>query len=480
MKNRIQLYQLIHKLSKSEKRAFKIYISKYKSEKDQKIAQLFDLLNKMSEYDEAKLLEVFSKSQLNYHLHKLKNFLLNALSDIHFKNNDESIGEIIHRIELGFKYNEFDIIEDNLKKGLELAEQDNNVALKLYLLKHLQSLNTERKDLVKFIETDKKIIEEIDFLSRETYYGLLWGEVTYWSSQNRNKKEITPLKFSDPKLADIFDAPLDEKGSFKEQGQFLHAKSLFIETTDPDNQQAVLQIEELLYKLYLTHKKPISRDALKNLILTYFRLGKLKEAEEKISQAGIFEKHKKNDFPLNENSFLDVTILSWYFFYKKEYDSILSMESIYKKLFQAPLNQLIGIDLASSYQQMIIIFIVVLFKRKQYNQCLNWLLKIKERESGQTKSQPVISTILQFLEFFAHLELNNDKILPSLLNGIQYSVNVKKSHTSKLEKELIRIAKAISKKKVFQIDKNLFEIRPFGYYQYFFSYLEEKQKELDK
>lgn len=480
MKNRTQLHRLIHKLSKSEKRAFKIYISKYKSEKDQKIAQLFDLLNKMPEYDEAKLLEVFSKSQLNYHLHKLKNFLLNALSDIHFKNNDESIGEIIHRIELGFKYNEFDIIEDNLKKGLELAEHDNNVALKLYLLKHLQSLNTERKDLVKFIETDKKIIEEIDFLSRETYYGLLWGEVTYWSSQNRNKKEITPLKFSDPKLADIFDAPLDEKGSFKEQGQFLHAKSLFIETTDPDNQQAALQIEEQLYNLYIIHNKPISRDALQNLMLAYFHLDKLKEAEEKMSQAGIFEKHKNNDFPLNESSFVDVTILSWYFFYKKEYDSVLSMEPIYKTLFQNTLTHLNQLELTGIYQQMTLIFIVVLFKKKKYNKCLNWLLKVKEFEKSKVESQSVSSTMFQFLEFFAHLELNNDKILPSLLNGIQYSVNVKKSHTSKLEKELIKIAKAISQKKAFQIDKNLFEIRPFGYYQYFFSYLEEKQKELDK
>src|SRR5438105_7411129 len=70
------LFQLIHSLEKAEKRHFKLYIKRNSSNEDLKIIQLFDALDKLEEYDEARLLKrlpTVSKSQLSNlkaHLYK--------------------------------------------------------------------------------------------------------------------------------------------------------------------------------------------------------------------------------------------------------------------------------------------------------------------------------------------------------------------------------------------------------------------------
>ena len=49
------LFRLIKSLSKSEKRQFKIYVNRLDSNADKKFIALFDLLDKMSVYDEQKI-----------------------------------------------------------------------------------------------------------------------------------------------------------------------------------------------------------------------------------------------------------------------------------------------------------------------------------------------------------------------------------------------------------------------------------------
>src|SRR4051812_21402745 len=70
------LHQLIQSLQKGEKRNFKLYIKRNSSNEDLKIIQLFDVLDRMEEYDESVLLSKFraiKKEQLanrKAHLYK--------------------------------------------------------------------------------------------------------------------------------------------------------------------------------------------------------------------------------------------------------------------------------------------------------------------------------------------------------------------------------------------------------------------------
>ncbi|MGE5520445.1 MAG: hypothetical protein ACM3VS_11005 [Candidatus Dadabacteria bacterium] len=70
------LFQLIHSLQKAEKRAFKLYIKRNSSNEELKIIQVFDTMDKMSEYDEASLLKKLPSikkqqlSNIKAHLYK--------------------------------------------------------------------------------------------------------------------------------------------------------------------------------------------------------------------------------------------------------------------------------------------------------------------------------------------------------------------------------------------------------------------------
>ena len=485
MKNRLKLYQLVHKLNKGEKRAFKIYIKKYKTEKDQRVAQLFDLFNKMPEYNEEMLLDVFTKGQLTYNLHRLKNFLLAALSDLHFKKNNESIGEIINRIELGFKYGDSTIIEDNLKKGFEVTEQTNNVALKVCLLKYQQALNFKRKDLERFIETDKQIIKETNSLNSEAHYELLWGEVSNWSMKSIHKRKVLPIQFSNQKLTEIFNAPLNNMASFYEQGRYLGAKRLYIEVLEKHSQTAHkkgLAIYEQLCALYSNNNVPIPLPYTYGLVFNHLLLHNVEEAEKILNQYELLNNYKNFDFNGSDIPFIKLTLVMMYYLYKEDFKHFIEFEDIVEDLLRKATTHLynVGTDLS---EQLLYPLIIAFFKMSAYDKCLNWILKTKTKEfdKEQTKFKSIAFSVFQFIELFCHFELENTQILSSLINSLQYTINVKNSNFTKEEQELIRIAKNIVAQKKFVINTNAFEqIQPFSYYKVFFPYLEVKQKEFKK
>ena len=146
MSNRFSdtLYQLVHSLEKSEKRHFKLYIKRSSRNEDLKIIQLFDVLDKLQEYDESLLLKKLpgvSKTQLanlKTHLYKqlLASLRLLKLGD----NIDLQLSE--HLDEARILYN----------KGLKIQ------ALKiLEKAKELARANQKMNTLVQIISLEKKI-----------------------------------------------------------------------------------------------------------------------------------------------------------------------------------------------------------------------------------------------------------------------------------------------------------------------------------
>ena len=90
------LFQLVHSLQKSEKRNFKLYITRNSGNKDLKIVELFDALDKLPEYDEVLLLKKLNsikKPQLaNVKAHLYKELL----SSLRLLNSTESIDLNLH------------------------------------------------------------------------------------------------------------------------------------------------------------------------------------------------------------------------------------------------------------------------------------------------------------------------------------------------------------------------------------------------
>jgi hypothetical protein len=90
------LFQLIHSLQKSEKRNFKLFITRSSGNKDLKIVELFDAIDKLPEYDEAVLLKKLTSikkpqlANIKAHLYK------ELLSSLRLLNSTESIDLHLH------------------------------------------------------------------------------------------------------------------------------------------------------------------------------------------------------------------------------------------------------------------------------------------------------------------------------------------------------------------------------------------------
>ena len=84
------LFQLVHSLKKAEKRHFKLYIKRSSAKEELKIIQLFDILERLAEYDEPLLLkkmEPITKTQLSNLKTHLYKQLLASLRLLNLGNN---------------------------------------------------------------------------------------------------------------------------------------------------------------------------------------------------------------------------------------------------------------------------------------------------------------------------------------------------------------------------------------------------------
>lgn len=138
------LFQLIRSLQKSEKRNFKLYIKRNSANEDLKIVQVFDVLDKMSSYDDAILLKKLPNikkqqlSNIKAHLYK------QLLASLRLLSSDENIDIQLHE--------QLDFARILYNKGLYLQ------SLKILdRLKELAHSYHQDSFLIQIISLEKKI-----------------------------------------------------------------------------------------------------------------------------------------------------------------------------------------------------------------------------------------------------------------------------------------------------------------------------------
>ena len=145
------LFQLIKSLEKSEKRNFKLYITRNSSSLDLKSIQLFDAMDKMEEYDEAQLLNKnknIRKAQLSNakaHLYR------EILSSLRLIRHDENIDIQLHE-QLDYArilYNKGLYLQslktlERIKESARMHHQDTFLLEVLFFEKTIESLHITR------------------------------------------------------------------------------------------------------------------------------------------------------------------------------------------------------------------------------------------------------------------------------------------------------------------------------------------------
>lgn len=171
------LFQLVHSLEKSEKRNFKLFITRSSGNKDLKIVELFDAIDKLQEYDEALLLKKLTSikkpqlANIKAHLYK------ELLASLRLLNSTESIDLNLHE--------QLDYARILYNKGLYLH------ALRI-LDKTKELARTYHQDsfLIQVISLEKKIETLHITRSMQNRADQLSAEADL---VNENRKNITKL-----------------------------------------------------------------------------------------------------------------------------------------------------------------------------------------------------------------------------------------------------------------------------------------------
>ncbi len=145
------LLQLIHSLEKSEKRNFKLYVTRNSASDDLKIIQLFDALDKMNEYDEELLLKKnpsIKKQQLsNIRAHLYKQ-LLASLRLLHSQDSlDIQLNDQLDHARILYSkglYLQSLKILDKIKETARAHNQVSFLLQVLFLEKNIESLHITR------------------------------------------------------------------------------------------------------------------------------------------------------------------------------------------------------------------------------------------------------------------------------------------------------------------------------------------------
>lgn len=198
------LFQLVHSLEKSEKRHFKLYIKRSSANQELKIVQLFDVLDKLPEYDEAlvlKKMKGITKIQLTNLKTHLNKQLLASLRLLKLGENvDLQLSEHLDEARIlynkGLKIQALRILEK--AKELARANQKFNTLVQILSLeKKIETLHITRSSTEKTEQLTAealKISSHIDRVTRLSNLALLLYRWYVLNGHARNSEDEKDIK----------------------------------------------------------------------------------------------------------------------------------------------------------------------------------------------------------------------------------------------------------------------------------------------
>jgi hypothetical protein len=145
------LFQLIHSLQKGEKRAFKLYAKRNSSNEDLKIIQLFDAIDKISDYDDAVLLKKLQFTKKEQLANRKTHLYKQILASLRLLESNEHIDIQLHEqldaarilYNKGLYLQSLKILEKT-KENAKANHQDSFLLQVVFLEKKIEGLHITR------------------------------------------------------------------------------------------------------------------------------------------------------------------------------------------------------------------------------------------------------------------------------------------------------------------------------------------------
>jgi hypothetical protein len=487
------LFQLIKSLSKSEKRNFKLYITRNKSSEELKVVLLFDALDKMKDYDEALLLKKNKElkkqqlSNLKAHLYK------QILSSLRLISDEENIDMQLHEqmdyarilYNKGLYLQSLKVL-DKLKELAKSQNQFTYLQQALFFEKKIEGLHITRSLKNRAEQLGKEADEVNNYLSNTSKLSNLALQLYGWyilngfaRNDNEDKAVASFLNDNLPPNAQLLNGFYEKLYLYQ-----CYCWRSFIK-------QDFLQYYRYTQKwvdLFVESPNMIAIESghyikgMHNLMGSHFNLGNYKKLESTLKQ---FEKFCNSKTVLqNQNNliqcFLYYTIssLNKYFLSGQFTEGLLLVEGIEEKLA--------AYEIYLDRHRILVIYYKIAcmyFGAGQFDTAIDYLNKII---NWKVDLRNDLQCYARLLHLIAHYEMGNMQLLEYLAKSV-YRFMAKMQNMSVVEEALFAfLRKSLTLKpnklkpefekllhKLKQLENRPFETRAFMYLDVI-SWLESK------
>lgn len=178
--NKDQLFELIKSLSKSEKRYFKLYVSRHTTKENNNYTLLFDYLDKAGDYIEKEVFKHFKKEAFinNFSITKRRLYdqIISSLNAYHSRNSiDALLYKNLQGAAILYQKSLYSQAEKLLNSAHKLASKHERMALLIEIEhKQQQLIETRHYSSVKKEELDKRQLQHNEILHQVHLQSELW------------------------------------------------------------------------------------------------------------------------------------------------------------------------------------------------------------------------------------------------------------------------------------------------------------------
>jgi len=420
------LFDLIHSLTKSEKRYFKLLSSRHAIGGENNYIVLFDAIDKQSVYDEDKLFKSFKGeaflNRFSITKKRLYDHILSSLDAFHRINSTEAqLHKMLHSFDILFEKSLYDQSRRVLRSAEKLAEKNEMHEILLLIVKKERKLiETEGNELA----SNDRINQISIKLNNSTDSILLLERIWKVKSQlfvllskkgiARNQEEIQAFSsICEPILKEL---NVDFKLSIEIQYLLFHTLSAYYYAVG-DMENSFKQLRSNL-ALFEKEKGLISIEANKqvsvftNAIYVADRLGFHKESTKYLTQLKKFANSIEPNEDLTIKLFSSISSIEFSLFIRKgDFEGA-------KKIAEKVETQLIQFDAKITPLRKAFLefkMAVTAFGSQDYSKALQWVNQILNN-AELDKTEDIVG-FTQLLDLLIHIELNHDKLLPYSLKS---------------------------------------------------------------
>ncbi|MBI2271843.1 MAG: hypothetical protein HYU69_15990 [Bacteroidetes bacterium] len=490
------LHQLIHSMTKGEKRSFRWHVLKDSNpqKKDERLyIKLFDTISKQKVYNEPRILKTIGEIKPRQ-LPGFKNYLCKIIIESLEQSNtgasiDIIIRKHINQLQILFGKGMYWQCKTILNKAGRLALQFENFLLlaELYSWKrklYVSQYSAEREN--KIITEENEIYRKINI--EKEYDHLLLKINTYLNKQRTSRSKKENRKHIDPIRRSGIMQNENHTVSFKSKRIFYYIKAAiaYIE----ENNKRSLQYTKKLIEHFRNNPHQINEHTdqyiidLNNFIVNLVRLRRYKEASEELlvelkqylSDPFIPGIARTNAFNFYYSHLTNIALQT------NDFSAIIPQIKDFDEQLPLHIN-------SSRKAYLIVIFyniISIYFIAADYKKCLKWINKLFNEFTEEIRSD--LQSIARIISIMTHFELGNVDLI-RLQAGSAYRDLEQKRRLYKFENIMLSFfqrnifdeqnkpeqnaAFVALKKELLKLMKNSYEKKPFDYFD-FISWVDSK------